>query len=71
MLSRLVDSVVLVVRSHVTEKPLALEARRRLLRVNARILGIVINDVPPKTASEEYDLMYESYGEPPAAGAVG
>lgn len=60
MLSRLVDSVVLVTRSNYTERHAAVEARRRLLRVNARILGVVLNDVHHKT-SDGYAMVYDAY----------
>ncbi len=45
MLSRVVDSVVLVIRSSHTDRKQAQEARRRLLGVHARILGVVLNDL--------------------------
>jgi capsular exopolysaccharide synthesis family protein len=45
MLSRVVDSVVMVVRSTHTDRKQAQEARRRLIAVHARILGVVLNDV--------------------------
>jgi capsular exopolysaccharide synthesis family protein len=61
MLSRLVDSVVLVVRSRLTDRKVAQEARRRLLRVNARVLGVVLNDLDTK--GDGYDMMvYGGYG---------
>ncbi len=61
MLSRLVDSVVLVVRSRVTDRKVAQEARRRLLRVNARVLGVVLNDLDTK--GDGYDMIvYGGYG---------
>jgi capsular exopolysaccharide synthesis family protein len=44
MLSRAVDGVVLVVRQGVTEKHLAVEACRQLQRINATVLGVVVND---------------------------
>jgi Mrp family chromosome partitioning ATPase len=59
VLSRLVDSVLLVVRSRVTDKKLAQEARKRLTRVHARILGIVLNDVDPR--DDLFDV--SCYGE--------
>ena len=61
MLSRVVDSVVLVVRSAVTERKYAQEARRRLLAIHARILGVVLNDVDLATSPRERQ-MYGSYG---------
>jgi capsular exopolysaccharide synthesis family protein len=61
MLSRLVDSVVLVVRSRATDRKVAQEARRRLLRVNARVLGVVLNDLDTK--GDGYDMIvYGGYG---------
>jgi capsular exopolysaccharide synthesis family protein len=61
LLSRLVDSVVLVVRSRATDRKVAQEARRRLLRVNARVLGVVLNDLDTK--GDGYDmLVYGGYG---------
>lgn len=59
-LSRVVDSVVLVVRSRTTERDLAQESRRRLLRVNARILGVVLNDLDV-SADERDSVMYGGY----------
>jgi capsular exopolysaccharide synthesis family protein len=59
-LSRVVDSVVLVVRSRTTERDLAQESRRRLLRVNARILGVVLNDLDV-SADERNSVMYGGY----------
>lgn len=59
-LSRIVDSVVLVVRSKKTERDLAQESRRRLLRVNARILGVVLNDLDI-SADHRDSLMYGGY----------
>jgi Mrp family chromosome partitioning ATPase len=55
-----VDSVVLVVRSRTTERDLAQESRRRLLRVNARILGVVLNDLDV-SADERDSVMYGGY----------
>lgn len=59
-LSRMVDSVVLVVRSRSTERAMAQESRRRLLRVNARILGVVLNDLDI-SADERDHAMYGGY----------
>jgi capsular exopolysaccharide synthesis family protein len=59
-LSRIVDSVVLVVRSKSTERVMAQESRRRLLRVNARILGVVLNDLDI-SEDERDQAMYGGY----------
>ena len=60
-LSRVVDSVVLVVRSQTTDREMAQESRRRLLRVKARILGVVINDLDTSINSRD-GIMYGGYG---------
>ena len=60
MLSRVVDCVVMVVRSNVTERKRAQEARRRLLAVRARILGVVLTDVNSSMSEHGSDL-YGSY----------
>jgi capsular exopolysaccharide synthesis family protein len=60
-LSRVVDSVVLVVRSQTTDREMAQESRRRLLRVKARILGVVINDLDTSINARD-GIMYGGYG---------
>lgn len=59
VISRLVDSVVMVVRSRFTDRTLAQEATRRLERVHARILGVVLNDLDPR--DDTFDV--SDYGE--------
>jgi capsular exopolysaccharide synthesis family protein len=68
-ISRVVDSVVLVVRSRTTERELAQESRRRLLRVNARILGVVLNDLDI-TANERDNVMYGGYASGMDEGVI-
>jgi capsular exopolysaccharide synthesis family protein len=68
-LSRIVDSVVLVVRSRTTERELAQESRRRLLRVNARILGVVLNDLDI-TTDERDQAMYGGYASGMDEGVI-
>ncbi len=48
MLSRAVDSVVLVARQGKTLRKSIREARRRLTHVHANILGVVVNDADPE-----------------------
>jgi succinoglycan biosynthesis transport protein ExoP len=43
LLSRMVDSILFVVRSGITPRSIAREARNKLSRVKARIIGIVLN----------------------------
>jgi capsular exopolysaccharide synthesis family protein len=45
LISRAVDSVLFVVRSGVTPRPIAREARQKLVHVKARIIGVILNDV--------------------------
>jgi capsular exopolysaccharide synthesis family protein len=59
VISRLVDSVIMVVRSRFTDRTLAREATHRLERVHARILGVVLNDLDPR--DDMFDM--RSYGE--------
>ena len=59
LLSRLVDGVVLVVRGHETQKHIARDSVQRLQRVNAKILGVVINDVDLQ--SGDYYYYRETY----------
>lgn len=61
-LSRVVDSVVLVVRSQTTDREMAQESRRRLLRVKARLLGVVINDLDT-SANARDGMMYGGYSD--------
>ena len=61
MLSRIVDGVVFVARSNKTEKNHAQEATRRLDRVGARILGVVLNDVDVSKVGDSFDRPTASY----------
>lgn len=45
MVSRVADAVAFVTRSNMTERGASIEARRRLGSVNARILGVILNDL--------------------------
>jgi polysaccharide biosynthesis transport protein len=48
------DATVLVLRSHVSIRTVSVQALGSLMGVNARILGIVVNDVPSKEALHGY-----------------
>ena len=63
MLSRFVDGVVVVARSHGTERNLAREATRRLQQVNAPILGVVVNDVDLNISEHYYGRHYSDAPE--------
>jgi capsular exopolysaccharide synthesis family protein len=47
LLSRLVDSVIFVTRCGHTPRHTAREARAKLNRIRARVIGFVLNEVPP------------------------
>ncbi len=63
LLSRMVDSVLFVVRCGVTPKPVAREARNKLARVKARIIGIVLNGTSTQSNDQERLIAYgKNYG---------
>ena len=66
LLSRLVEGVVLVVRSGKTPEPVAENALQRLKQMDANILGTVLNDVMavPGYRDAEYYYLSESYYGP-------
>jgi capsular exopolysaccharide synthesis family protein len=55
ILSTVTDGAILVVRSDNTPKEAALQARKSLQGVNAKILGVVLNDI------KQSNLKYGSY----------
>jgi capsular exopolysaccharide synthesis family protein len=55
ILSTVSDGVIMVVRSDSTPKDAALQARKSLQGVNAKILGVVLNDI------KQSNLKYGSY----------
>ena len=64
--SKLLDGVVMVVRSVVSDKNLLAEALRQLKLVNARILGFVYRDTESgKKYGKKYYKYYTEYGKKP------
>ncbi len=57
LISRLVDSVIFVARCGKTSRHTAREARAKLQRVRARVIGFVLNDTPP-TSRLRSDFRY-------------
>jgi len=57
ILSTQVDGAILVVRSGVTRKDLAREAKEQFLKANARLIGVVLNQVK-MDASDYYQYYY-------------
>lgn len=53
LLSRMVDSILFVVRSGITPRSIAREARNKLSRVKARIIGIVLNGASETSDKQE------------------
>jgi capsular exopolysaccharide synthesis family protein len=66
-LTGLVDGVVLVVRSGVTQRTHLLRAKAQLEKVGARILGVVVNGLSPRDARLYYSA-YHSYVGVPSGG---
>jgi succinoglycan biosynthesis transport protein ExoP len=65
-LSVQVDGVLLVVRHSVTQRAAAAEARRRLESMGAKLVGHVLNAVPPSASRGYYaDYAYETVPVPP------
>ncbi len=61
ILATKIDGVILVVASHETEEGMLLKAKDRLDKVNANVLGTVLNKYPVDKA-ERYDSYYYYYG---------
>jgi protein-tyrosine kinase len=59
ILSNQVDGVILVIRSNITRIDLAKEAKEQLLKANARLIGVVINDFD---ITSKYYQYYYYYG---------
>jgi capsular exopolysaccharide synthesis family protein len=53
LLSRMVDSVLFVVRSGVTPRAVARDAQQRLTNVKARIIGVILNDISPSSQAAD------------------
>ncbi|MBI5586563.1 MAG: CpsD/CapB family tyrosine-protein kinase, partial [Deltaproteobacteria bacterium] len=63
-LSRLVDGLVLVVKTSVTPRTIIRTTVRSLKEINAKILGVVLNDIPVGPDSYYYyQYYYYYYGE--------
>jgi capsular exopolysaccharide synthesis family protein len=58
ILSTLVDGTILVVRSGMTSRAMALRARKTLRDVGARLFGVVLNGIPMSARSYYYDSDY-------------
>ena len=54
VLSQVVDGVILVVRARQVSRGAELRVRDLLNKANARILGVVLNDVKPETVDSYY-----------------
>lgn len=69
ILSRFVDGVVLVARANVTTRQMLSISKKNLEDVNARILGVVLNDFNPRSHAYgrdsyyHYSYKYGAYGE--------
>ena len=61
VLSTQVDGVLMVVSSQVTKKEMAKEAKEQLVKANARIIGVILNQV--KLSKQDYQYYYYYYSE--------
>jgi capsular exopolysaccharide synthesis family protein len=63
-LSRLVDGLVLVIKTGVTSRDIINSTVRALKEINAKILGVVLNDIPVgKDSYYYYQYHYYYYGD--------
>jgi capsular exopolysaccharide synthesis family protein len=63
-LSRLVDGLVLVIKTGVTPRDIINSTVRSLKEINAKILGVVLNDIPVgKDSYYYYQYYYYYYGD--------
>ena len=62
LLSRVVDAVLLVIRSERTQRQIAKNAHQRLKQVGANVLGVVLNDVDLENNYYYYGGAYSYYG---------
>ena len=62
VLSQLVNQVIYVVKADATPYQLAEEGLKRLQKVNAPIVGVVLNQVGPPKKSNHYSHYYGYYG---------
>ena len=65
LLSRLVDGVLLVVRSGKSHLDVAKRAKKLLWDAGAKFFGVVLNDVPRQKNKYDYPYGYGSAGEAP------
>ena len=61
LLSKSVDGVLLVVASHETEREMLVKAKEQLDRVDANILGTVLNKYPTDQKGKYYNQYYYYY----------
>lgn len=54
ILTPLTDGILLVVRSEITSKEAAMKATKGMSMINAKILGVVLNDLSSKSESQYY-----------------
>ena len=59
ILSRMVDGVVMTVRSNHTAKNLVLQSRQRLTEMNANILGAIVNRLDVRRQGYGYYYYYD------------
>ena len=64
VVARLTAGVVLVARAGSTRSNQLVSAVESLLNVEARVLGVIVNRLPPRSAAQQYGGAYESQPDP-------
>ena len=62
VLSGDVDGVIMVIKSFKVAKDLVLQAKRQLVDVDARLIGVILNDFDIQRKSYGYYYYYTYYG---------
>lgn len=62
ILSTIVDGTILVVAANDTDVEIAISSKEQLEKVNANIIGVVLNKIPTKSKSY-YNYMYYKYDD--------
>jgi succinoglycan biosynthesis transport protein ExoP len=61
ILAALSDATILVLRAEYSTRPTSMQARESLTTVGAKVLGVVLNDVPPRSDRYGYHGEYSHY----------
>jgi Mrp family chromosome partitioning ATPase len=62
VMSHYVDGIVMVIKSFKVAKDLVMQAKRQLTDVDARLIGVILNDFDIQRKSYGYYYYYTYYG---------